>query len=74
MSYDAKHCFRFFRDEERVWSEAQQKCRTEGLKPVQLTDDEAPDVRDMLLNQYGIKYYMFYIRRGCIYVILYVLY
>ena len=54
MSYDAKHCYRMFREEELTFDEAQKKCRDEGLIPVQLKDEDAADVRNMLLDKYGI--------------------
>ena len=54
MSYDARHCYIMFRQEELNYEEAQKKCRDEGLMPVQLLDEDAADVRNMLLDKYGI--------------------
>ena len=54
MSYDARHCYRIYRDEEVTFNQAQKKCRDEGLLPVELKDENAADVRDMLLDKYGI--------------------
>ena len=54
MSYDAKYCLKIYRDEERTYSEAMKKCSDDGLKTVQLSDEDAVDVRNMLLDNYGI--------------------
>ena len=59
MSYDARHCYRIYRDEEVTFNQAQKKCRDEGLLPVELKDENAADVRDMLLDKYGIQLYSY---------------
>ena len=54
MSYDAKSCYKIYKDTPRNYSEAQKKCKEDGFKAVKLSDEKAADVRNMLLDKYGI--------------------